>query len=169
MFQPRYPGMRWRIVYGAYSGISAHAVNTLQQSVQRYFPYVVEVLSVAAAEATRAQCHNILLGTPQSHPWIADLLAQGIVRGQEQPEGYTLTCTASPWAAEARLLVISGADEKGVLNGVYDLDAQVLSVLVTPDSPAQARTVFDALPEAGGLRVAGHSQPRPLDMGLCHL
>jgi len=145
MFPPRYTGTRWAIVYGSYSGIEQTALDTLQRSVQQYFPYVIAI-HPSNAPLPEEDTNIILLGTPQSNPMIAELLARGLLSAPTAPEGYSLCCADSPWHEGTRMLIIAGADAKGVLNGVHDLDARVLSVEVTPLSPTKtARETFDTM------------------------
>jgi hypothetical protein len=37
-YKPRYPGPRWHLIYGAYSGVEEFALNELQATTQRYLP-----------------------------------------------------------------------------------------------------------------------------------
>lgn len=147
MFPQRYLGTRWQLIFGAYAGMEETAVNVLQQSVQRYLPYVPEVRDAEAATPSAEESCWLLVGTPASNRWIAELTARGVLELPAEPESFTITCADAPWPGVTRMLVIAGRDAKGVLNGVYDFEAQVLSTRLSEDVPGTARALFDALPD----------------------
>ena len=142
----RYPGPRWSLAYGSYEGVEQFALQELYGMVQHFHPYVVQVAPVNDKTA-EGKDHLILVGTPQSNPLIAELVATKRIALPEQPQGYTLTCGDSPWDAGRRLLVIAGSDPRGVLYGVEDLNARVLATGVLPEKPTppRLRAAFDSI------------------------
>jgi hypothetical protein len=137
----RYPGLRWRISYGAYSGVERFAVDELEQAVEQYVPYVLEV---GPARAAGAEEGNLLLvGTADEHPRIAELQAKGLVAPPNAPQGYSIACLESPWRKGARVVVLDGADAAGVLYAVEEFNKRTANRI--PDDPAKIRAAFDGL------------------------
>ncbi len=139
----RYPGARWVMLYGSYQRAERYAVNELQACVQYYLPYLLEEWP-AAEVAPDGTTHLILLGTREDNRWIADLIDRGTLAAPEQAQGYTLACLDSPWGEGKRLLVICGADARGVLYGAEEFCARTLYTLPN-DGPSLRRRDFDAL------------------------
>jgi len=122
----RYPGPRWEMAYGSRDGVERCAVDQLHRAVSRFLPYVVRLAPAAGASAPQ-EGHRIVVGTPESSPLVAELCRTGTLKLPAEPESYAVTCAASPWNSERRLLAVAGADPKGVLNGVMALDAMLSS------------------------------------------
>lgn len=139
----RFPGVRWNLYYGDYTGVEEHAVNELQRIVQVYQPYVVQTRS-AAAETLDPEDHAILVGTARNNPWIAKLAQQGLLTAPTHRQGYSLASLASPWAADRKLLVVAGTDPAGVLYGVQDFRMRVLPE-INPSDRDQFRDAFDSM------------------------
>jgi hypothetical protein len=151
IYSPRYPGTRWVIIFGSYSGTEQLAVNQLQKLIQRYLPYIIEVLP-ATGTMDRGNDHMILIGTPENNPHIRALLQQTNLPQVVNPQGYLLACLDSPWHSGSRILLVTGTTAQGILHGVQALGKH-LSTTVTarlltgPEGHPDYRKSFDALPE----------------------
>lgn len=152
----RYAGTRWRVVCGAYGGVEQFALDELQRAVQTFHPYVVPVYAAASAGNPKNHPdHLIVVGTAKDNPLIADLAARKLVRVPPKPDAFALACLKSPWNARRKVLAVAGRDARGVLYGVEDLNARVLSRYwphegaprVMPEIPSKRRESFDAMPE----------------------
>jgi len=143
-YVPRYPGIRWKIVYGYFDGIQKFAIAELQRIVQAYVPYVVEV--IAARDYQPSGVENCLLvGTAKEHPLIQRCVTQGWLKVPTQPESFAYRCGDSPFPPIKRLAVIAGADPKGVLNGIADFGASVISRQCIPLTDPCLRGALDRL------------------------
>ncbi|MDD5704678.1 MAG: hypothetical protein PHR35_02050 [Kiritimatiellae bacterium] len=144
----RYPGKRWEILFGDYSGVEQFAVNEAQRYIQAYLPYVPGVAGAAAQSQAGMDSaeHLLVLGTRESNPLIAQLIDGGILRAPEGAEGYSAICTQSPWGANNRLVAIAGNDARGVLYGVERFGLTLLPELAAPLRPSSARQSLDELP-----------------------
>ncbi len=142
-YKPRFPGPRWHLVYGSYSGVEEFALDELQKMTQRYVPYVIEIRH--AAEELDRDANHILVGTAANNPRIAELAQTGAFRSPTELQGYSSTCFRSPWNAGKKAVVIAGTDAAGVLYGVVDFNKRLASV--TPDDPKEMRQTLDNLPE----------------------
>lgn len=140
----RYSGPRWQILAETYAGVQETAVNELQRLLQEYLPYVIRV-SPACAEVALDQDHLVLIGTSHSHPHIRELVEHEMVAAPVHSEGYTVACLASPWGSERKLLVITGADDVGVLYGVQDFAARVLYTQLRPAKWSEMRSALDGI------------------------
>jgi hypothetical protein len=123
IFKTRYPGKRWTILYGAYEGVEAFALEEWQRALQMYQPYVLPVLPATTA----GREHVAALGTAANNSLIAGLIADGLLAPPPGPEGFSLACLPAPWDAKAKLLVVAGADARGVLYGVEACNARLVS------------------------------------------
>jgi hypothetical protein len=145
-YTPRYEGARWTIVYGTYTGIEVVALNELQLIVQACMPYVAAVCPADHFKPAPG-AHALLIGTAQNNRWIRELAQGKDVDIPRRREGYALLVRAAPWPKGGRLAVIAGRDAKGVLNGVADFGARVVSQHVAPLIERNAREAFDGLPD----------------------
>jgi hypothetical protein len=70
-YERRYPGPRWRLVYGSYEGVEQFAVDELQRAVQRYLPYVLEVQPAAAplVDESWNSCSSLASGVASISIW----------------------------------------------------------------------------------------------------
>jgi len=119
----RYPGLRWALYYGEYTGIEQFAVDELQAFAQYYLPYVIECRP-ALAPLNTAPEHQILVGTPRNNPHLAALIASGRLAGPAGREGFSLAVIPGSKPGEPKIIAIAGHDPKGVLNGVVDFCAR---------------------------------------------
>ncbi len=127
----------WILYYGSYDGIEKLAVNEMNRAVQDYLKYVLEVRRAASADDP-PRGSAILVGTPASNPFIAWLAEKGVISVPSHPEGYTIACVESPWAAGKRLLVAAGHDPKGTLNAAHASIARSLAVSPLSGGTGQA-------------------------------
>jgi hypothetical protein len=137
----RYGGPRWKIAYASYEGTQRFAVNELQRALQQYLPYVIETRP--ATQLDPAGANVILVGIAAENHLIAELETKGLIQHPRQPQSYTIACVESPWQRNMRVVIISGADESGVLFGVVEFNKR-LSALI-PDDPARIRPALDNL------------------------
>jgi hypothetical protein len=144
-YRERYAGARWSILYGSYDGVERHAVSELQEYVQRYLPYVIEVRKAESVDQI-GDDYAILIGTGDNNPLIADAIARGTLAKPDGPEGYSISCGKSPWTDDRRLMTVAGSDPNGVLYGVQHLDSVLRATVGQPDPP-DMRAAFDKLPE----------------------
>ncbi len=144
-YDPRYPGARWTLLYGNYTGIEQFAVNELQAVVQEFLPYTIETLP-AAQTAVPAEGHVLLVGTPDNNRHINELVRRGQLNIPAAPESYAIRCMESPFSAGHRLIAIAGSDVRGVLYGVEDFNARTIANAM-PENPIYLRKCFDELPD----------------------
>lgn len=140
-----YPGTRWQIVFGSYAGIEEFAVNELQRLVQDYQPYVIELHAADRFKQTH-DSHLILVGTRQNNRWLDDLAQRQRLDIPDLPEHFLVASLAAGWKPEQRVIVIAGADAKGVLNGVAEFGAGLPGHYAPVEYEHRRREIFDALP-----------------------
>ncbi len=125
-YTTRFPGIRWKIIYGRYDDIQRFAVAELQRTIQSYVPYVVEIIA-ARDYQPREKDHCLVLGTAEDNPLVKRCIDQGWINPPVKAEGFAYRCDDSPFPPAKRAAVIAGADAKGVLNGVADFGAAIVS------------------------------------------
>jgi len=140
----RYDGLRWQIVFGPGGEIDKTAMIELQRSVQAFLPYVVEIHTPDDFDSNG---HLILLGTPDNNPALKKVIDNGFIKAPKQPQGYAISVNSSPFNPQARLVAIAGYDSAGMLYGVMDFIARVLSVQIKAKRPDQLRAAFDNMPD----------------------
>jgi hypothetical protein len=121
----RYPGPRWSILYGAYSGLEKFAIEELQRAAQYQVPYVIEVLPSDPLPG-RVK-HALLAGTPESSPLIARLVQDGVLQLPTHPEGFEIRSLPAPWDSACRLVVIAAGQTAGVHFGVQAFISWILA------------------------------------------
>ena len=137
---------RWTVLFGADDGIEHYALTEVYRHWQLYIPYVLPVRAAASVEPATLE-HVLLLGTAQTNPLIADLLAREVIPAPPGPQGYTLWVGDAPWDARHRLIVVAGADAAGVLYGVQELLASLSDIPVPLDKPLRRRAILTELPD----------------------
>jgi hypothetical protein len=142
----RFEGKRWTIVYGAYRGIEAVAVDELQRIVQGCQPYVVAVRPAAGFKPAPGE-FALYVGTPANHPRIEELVRRKQLPLPSSREGCAVTLGTVPGKAGGRFMAVAGSDAKGVLNGVADFGAKVVGKQATPIQEHDRRAAFDRLPD----------------------
>ncbi|HOX06502.1 MAG TPA: hypothetical protein PK280_08885 [Planctomycetota bacterium] len=142
--KPVHAGTRWALIHGSYEAVERFAVNELQRTLQRHLPYVMEVRP-GADEAARRERHLVLTGTAGANPLLGELVSRGLLRAPEGVGGYSLAVMDSPWGAGRKLLAVCGSDPAGVLHGVVDFSARVLTARVAPDDPRELRRALDEM------------------------
>lgn len=123
-FKRVYAGSRWELLFGSFAGVERTAVIELQKILQYYLPYTLVVRSADGASIEAGE-HVALVGTASSHPIIADLIRRGALDAPTGEEGYSIVLGESPWQFGHRVLVVAGADERGVLYGVQEAAARL--------------------------------------------
>jgi hypothetical protein len=140
-YKPRYPGPRWHLIYGSYSGVEKFALEELQRMTQRFVPYVIGVRP--ASDQLDDDANHIVIGTVTSNPQIADLVKKALLQAPAHPQGYSTICIRSPRNPERRLVAIAGTDPNGVLYGVIEFNKRLAAV--APDDPALMRQALDTI------------------------
>jgi hypothetical protein len=125
-FKRVYAGPRWSLLFGSFAGIERTAVVELQKILQYYVPYTL-VVRPADAAVVETGGHVALIGTASSNPVIGELIRRGALDAPNGEEGYTLLLGESPWETGHRVLVVAGADERGVLYGVQEAAARLFN------------------------------------------
>lgn len=69
-----------------------------------------------------ANRHVIVIGTAKNNPLIAGLIKQGFIKPESRPEGYSMRCAPHPKNPKVWLLAIAGADSRGALYALRDLE-----------------------------------------------
>jgi hypothetical protein len=147
-YTPRHGGTRWSIAYGSYESVERFALQKLYEAVQSYFPYVVQVHPVSEYGSPSNE-HTILVGTPEDNVLLRELVQGGQLSLPNRPQAFAIACMDSPWHPGYRLVAIVGSDPLGVLYGVQEFIAQVLSTQVAPEKPTalRLREAFDSMPD----------------------
>jgi hypothetical protein len=146
IYKPRYEGARWTIVYGAYRGIEAVAVDELQRIVQACLPYVVAVRPAEGFKPAAGEL-PLYLGTPANNPRIDELVRRKRLALPAGGEGYAVAVGTAPGKAGGRFMAVAGRAAKGVLNGVADFGAKAVGKHIAPLLDNDRRAAFDRLPD----------------------
>jgi len=155
-----YPGPRWRLLCGSYTGAQRFAVDELQRMAQACLPYVLEV-GPAPATSPGYTAPLILVGTVAEHALLRRLAEAGVIAVPDRSGGYTIAALDAPWQPPQRLLLVAGADAAGVLHGVADLNTRVLGGDAFEERHASRRRTLDELKPFGCTQA-----PRVDDRGI---
>lgn len=142
--QPKYPGPRWKILYGNDRGVSRFALIELQRALQNYLPYVI---TVEPARSAKPGGHTVLLGMISDNPWLKELAAKDMLAVPPKKQGYAVIGRQSPWASGSKIFAIAGNDQLGVLYGVEDFIARILTQEVGPNDPYRLAQALEELDE----------------------
>lgn len=93
-----HPPRRFELVYGAYEGMEARAVDLVQAAVKRYVPYILSLYTAPSGTA-----NVIYVGTKESNPHLAKLLEDVNI-----PAGGTYVKVFGE--GEEQTVIVAGAD-----------------------------------------------------------
>lgn len=114
----------FKIIFGRYEGLEKRAVEMIAEAVSEHADYTVTADCAGQITEQELAAHNlIVVGTPASNPILNQLQKQGGYSFCGQAEGYLLQVTKSIYNEEAQMILIAGADERGVLYGAVDFRA----------------------------------------------
>lgn len=68
-----YDGKRWKLVYGDYCGMEAHAVDLVQAAIKRFVPYILPVYRYDNVPDDGR--NTVYVGTKDSNPFVGEKLA----------------------------------------------------------------------------------------------
>lgn len=144
---PRYQGPRWTIVYGNYEGVTTFALDELYRSMQACLPYVLVIQSGQDFSNEANKEHAVLLGTPESNPFIQTLLQDGTIQLSDNEDGFSLCCIPAPWDHTFHCVVITGKTSQSLLHGVHAFNAWILANQAMPEKiiPEKLRQGIDNL------------------------
>lgn len=97
----RFEGTRWALLYGAYEGAERFALAEAQRFAQTFVPYVMPTLPAADSASVRDH-HALLVGTPERHPMIRELVRAGRIDIPPQAGGYALAALPDPATGDRR-------------------------------------------------------------------
>lgn len=110
------------LVFGPTSetGIEAYSVKEVERVFREYFG--VKASIVDSKKPILPKGNTIIIGTEQNNPHIARLVKEGFVNPELRKEGYSIKCAPHPKNPKVWLLVIAGADNRGALYGLRDIE-----------------------------------------------
>ncbi len=121
--------------------------------VQRVFLEHLEVKLVSSRERDRT--HDlVVLGTVNNNRLIRRLAERGFLKAIETAQGYSMRCAPDPQNKDRWILAILGADERGVLYGLRDLEHYYLKHFKVTDGKLQAHDF--AVTDYPRLEYRGH-------------
>ncbi len=121
MDRKSFDGNRWMVVYGKYEGLEGYAVNELYKAVQQYVPYILTAHDTENVEKFK-DFHLIIMGTGSSNGIVKKLALEGVFKPQTLREGYSIKVCPSYLNPERKMILLSGADDNGLLYGVRDFE-----------------------------------------------
>lgn len=125
--------LKFKIVYGSFSGLEKKAVETISRAVSNYIDYTLTV--APANKITKeelALCNPIFIGTEESNCYLAEMAKNSSYIRSCVNEGYSLKVTKSIYNSDAQMIIISGFDENGLLYGAMDFVAYYLPFAKKP-------------------------------------
>lgn len=119
MAYQNYGEIRWKICCGdTGSEIRDRALRVLYGTVRQYLPYILTVCRDGAGVS--ADDHVIYLGTLASNPELKRLAEAGAFVPETRREGYAIRVADSETRPGRTDIIIQGADDAGVLYGVFE-------------------------------------------------
>lgn len=122
-FRRVFDGPRWRLLFGSLTGVEREAVIVLQQLLQYYLPYTLEV--APAGPGLPGEGHVAVIGVRGEHPVIDALIRDGLLPDPAAPEGFSLALLRNVQPSGGLLLVVAGADPRGALYGAHEAAARL--------------------------------------------
>ncbi len=110
------------LVLDTYSGLSKKGANLIAGALAAQMGYtVLPVLTYEqVTEQILSESTVIAVGCAKTHPILAKYEKMGFISVPEQEEGYAFRVDKDPENEEKKIILIAGADERGVLYGCAD-------------------------------------------------
>jgi hypothetical protein len=115
-------GMRQKIRLIGPANAKGLEAYTLQEVGRVFHEHLNTPVQEQEAGDELVQQNTIVIGTATNNPVIAQLIKDGFVKPESGLEGYSLTCGPHPQDSKSWLLAIVGADSRGALYGLRDLE-----------------------------------------------
>jgi len=146
-----------RVVYGSKAGRTERfAARELAKEIRSATGKAVRVIpEKKLAQRTASGKLLFVLGTRQGSELVARLASNGKCKAPTAPQGYAIRTIPNPLAPKGAAIVIAGADERGVLYGVRDMQhyylehhrgrivGSKLNVSSAPKIPSRAASSWD--------------------------
>lgn len=143
-YTKRYDGIRWKIVFGQYSGVEKFAINQLQSAVQSYLPYVIE-LQQGSSDTELDNHYTIAIGTVQNNPLLKRLVEEGHLEAPATEQSFSLRCWERSEKPGNKIIAVAGHDPEGVLYATFEFIDQVMPGAVPVDHSEKLREAFDRI------------------------
>ena len=111
----------WKIIYGSYDGIQKEAVKRLYAIVSKHTGKLSCCLAGKVDEKELNDFNIIFVGTKKNNKFLNEYSFE------EKAEGYYIKVEKSKYNQENQVVVISGADDMGVLYGCVDFENKYLA------------------------------------------
>jgi len=111
----------WKIIYGSYDGIQKEAVKRLYAIVSKHTGKLSCCLAGKVDEKDLNDFNIIFVGTKKNNKFLNEYSFE------EKVEGYYIKVEKSKYNQENQVVVISGADDMGVLYGCVDFENKYLA------------------------------------------
>lgn len=112
---------KFKLVYGSFSGFEKKATELISEGLSEYLDYPLPVIDAKVVKDEDLKDFNIIvIGTEKNNRVLKSLLAGGIYEDNKNNEGYSIKVTKSVFNPDAQMIIISGADENGVVYGAVD-------------------------------------------------
>jgi len=102
------------------SDLSQFAVGEIRESVKKNLRYDPIIVKASGASDTVLKGNLIVLGTAKDNKLIQTYISSHFIQPEQQEEGYSFRIDDNPHQPGKSLVVISGADENGMLYGAMD-------------------------------------------------
>ncbi len=103
------------------TGLEAYTLREVERVMREQLDTSIEAQDADSTSATPVK-NTIVIGTAKNNPAIKQLIADGFVEAEPHREGYALRCAPHPRDPAVWLLAIAGADSRGALYGLRDLE-----------------------------------------------
>ena len=141
----------WMIIYGKKCGVEGYALSEVNRVMHRAISSVIRVEEVRSATNDIIKNFNtVLIGTDESNPLIRELYRSGFIQIEKsKPESITVHIADNPYCSGKQIIVLTGADESGVLYAVRDFEHYVFDAFIKVNSVGRyCRLPFhDQLPD----------------------
>lgn len=119
------------------TGLDAYTLREVKRVFGEQLDARVLVQESTLAEAPEQ--NMVVIGTAQNNPLIARLLKDGFLEAETQQQGYSMRCGPHPKNPRIWLLAIAGADSRGALYGLRDMEHYETKNFSATDGNVEAR------------------------------
>lgn len=142
---------RWKVILGKYSGIERTAIDILYGIVSEHTGYILTLENSDSQNDSDLENFNpIFIGTKKSNHFIKQFIQNGIIKMNNEAEGYSIKIMESIFNKDRQMIIIAGNDENGLIYGAIDFENRYLvnTMLFTSETTQYFKKPFNnVMPE----------------------
>ncbi|MFP4017307.1 MAG: hypothetical protein ACLFUI_09775 [Halanaerobiales bacterium] len=119
----------WIVIYGTISGVEGYALEELNKIIQKYLPYIVQMIKETNLVEDILRRNVLLVGTPDNNKILRGLIDKDFLDILVySKESLYIEIMQNPYNHDNQLILLSGSDANGLLYAVRDFGHYIVDL-----------------------------------------